>query len=107
MIRSLKNKKKIETIFEKGFTIKEKGLLLKAYNFKDGEIKFGVSVSKKLFPSAVKRSLIKRRLREQIKSSGLLDCFSRGFSFFVVYGAKAVLSSKEIKSGLKGLVKKI
>ena len=107
MIRSLKNKKKIETIFEKGFTIKEKGLLLKAYNFKDGKIKFGVSVSKKLFPSAVKRNLIKRRLREQIKSSGLLGSFSKGFSFFVVYGAKDVLSSKEIKSGLEGLVKKI
>ena len=36
----LKNKKKIETIFKKGGLVKGKGLLLKAYDFKDGEIKF-------------------------------------------------------------------
>ena len=35
----LKNKKKIETIFEKGFTIKGDGLLFKGYDFKDDEIK--------------------------------------------------------------------
>ena len=63
----LKNKKKIETIFEKGFIIKADGLLFKGYNFKDDEIKYGVSVSKKLFPLAVDRNLIKRRLKEQAK----------------------------------------
>ena len=63
MASRLKNKKKIETIFEHGKTIKEKGLLLKFYEFKDGEVEFGVSVSKKLFSSAVKRNLIKRRIR--------------------------------------------
>ena len=33
----LKNKKKIETIFEKGFTKKADGLLFKGYDFKDDE----------------------------------------------------------------------
>jgi len=33
MSNFLKNKKKIETIFEHGKTIKEKGLLLKFYEF--------------------------------------------------------------------------
>ena len=64
----LKNKKKIETIFEKGFTIKAYGLLFKGYDFKDDEIKYGVSVSKKLFPLAVDRNLIQRRLKEQAKN---------------------------------------
>tara|TARA_B100000929_G_C15423861_1_gene392317 strand:+ start:650 stop:973 length:324 start_codon:yes stop_codon:yes gene_type:complete len=107
MIRSLKSKEKIKTVFEKGSTIKEKTLLLKTYNFKDDEIKFGVSVSKKLFPSAVERNLIKRRLREQIGSSGFLKNFSKGTSFFIVYSAKSILSSREINDGLEGLAKKI
>ena len=68
----LKNKKKIETIFEKGFIIKVDGLLFKGYDFKDDEIKYGVSVSKKLFPLAVDRNLIKRRLKEQAKNLSLI-----------------------------------
>ena len=106
MIRSLKSKEKIKTLFEKGSTIKAKGLLLKTHPFKDGEVKFGVSVSKKLFSSAVERNLIKRRLREQILSSGFLKNFSKGTSFFVVYGSKSVFCSKEINDGLKELTKK-
>ena len=53
MLKPLKSKKKIETIFEKGFVIKEGGLMLKAYDFKDSENSFGVSVPKKIFASAV------------------------------------------------------
>ena len=67
MKSALKNKKKIETIFDKGFVVKAKGLLLKGYDFNDDETKFGVSVSKKSFPAAVKRNLIKRRVRHQAK----------------------------------------
>ena len=107
MSSSLKNKKKIETIFEKGSLIKGKGLLLKAYDFKDDETKFGVSVSKRLFSSAVKRNLIKRRLKEQVKSLEVLDSFSRGVSFFVIYTSKEILSSNHIKNILQDLVKKI
>ncbi len=107
MSSSLKNKKKIETIFEKGSLIKGKGLLLKAYDFKDDEIKFAVSVSKRLFSSAVKRNLIKRRLKEQVKSLEVLDSFSRGVSFFVIYTSKEILSSNHIKNILQDLVKKI
>ena len=54
MIYSLKSKKKIDLIFEKGVSIKSKCLQIKFYNFKDSEIKFGVSVPKRLFSSAVK-----------------------------------------------------
>ena len=72
MKSALKNKKKIETIFDKGFVVKAKGLLLKGYDFNDDETKFGVSVSKKSFPAAVKRNLIKRRVRHQVKDLGFL-----------------------------------
>jgi len=54
MAQHLKNKNKIDLIFKKGSTIKGRGLLLKTYDFEDNLVEFGVSVSKKLYPSAVK-----------------------------------------------------
>ena len=69
MLRTLKGDKKIETLFNSGKVVKVKGLLIRYYNFNDNEVCFGVSVPKKLFPSAVKRNLIKRRLRVQTKKA--------------------------------------
>ena len=103
----LKNKKKIETIFEKGFIIKVDGLLFKGYDFKDDEIKYGVSVSKKLFPLAVDRNLIKRRLKEQVKNVKLTGFVSKGVSFFLIYTSKQVLHSNEIKRSVEGLSQKL
>ena len=107
MKSALKNKKKIETIFDKGFVIKAKGLLLKGYDFNDDETKFGVSVSKKTFPTAVKRNLVKRRVRHQVKDLDFLSLISKGVSFFLVYTSKEVLSSKEIKKSLEGVAQKL
>ena len=106
MICSLKSKKKIDLIFEKGVSVKFKHLQIKSYDFKDSEIKFGVSVPKKLFPSAVKRNLIKRRLREQVKKSGFLKAVKPGVSFFIIYHFKNILPSIEIKQNLEALIQK-
>ena len=103
----LKNKKKIETIFEKGFTIKAGGLLFKGYDFKDDEIKYGVSVSKKLFPLAVDRNLIKRRVKEQAKRVKLAEFIAKGVSFFLIYNSKQVLNSNELKRSIEGLCQKL
>ena len=103
----LKNKKKIETIFEKGFTIKADGLLFKGYDFKDDEIKYGVSVSKKLFPLAVDRNLIKRRVKEQAKSVKLAEFIAKGVSFFLIYTSKQILNSNEIKRRIEVLSEKL
>ena len=103
----LKNKKKIETIFEKGFTIKADGLLFKGYDFKDDEIKYGVSVSKKLFPLAVDRNLIKRRVKEQAKSVKLAEFIAKGVSFFLIYTSKQILNSNEIKKRIESLSQKL
>jgi len=105
MAQHLKNKNKIDLIFEKGSTIKGNGLLIKTYDFEDGLVEFGVSVSKKLYPSAVKRNLIKRRVREQVKSLGFTDSVSKGLSFFIIYTSKEILSSKEIKKSIVNIKK--
>ena len=107
MAQYLKNKNKIDLIFEKGSTVKGRGLLMKTYDFKDGFVEFGVSVSKKLYPSAVKRNLIKRRIREQVKGLGLIASVSKGLSFFIIYTSKEILSSSEIKKNLKALLEKL
>ena len=107
MICSLKSKKKIDLIFEKGVSVKFKHLEIKSYDFKDSEIKFGVSVPKKLFPSSVKRNLLKRRLREQVKNSGFLNAVRPGVSFFVIYISKNILPSTEIKQELEVLAQKL
>ena len=107
MIHSLKNKKKIDLIFEKGSVIKGNGVFLKYYDFEDGLVQYGVSVSKKIFSSAVKRNLIKRRVREQIKVLNLVSLISKGVSFFLIYTSKEVLSSKEIKKSLEAIAKRI
>lgn len=107
MICSLKSKKKIDLIFEKGFSVKSKHLQIKSYDFKDTEIRFGVSVPKKIFPSSVKRNLLKRRLREQVKRSGFLNAVRPGFSFFIIYHSKNILLSTEIKQELEVLAQKL
>ena len=106
MAKYLKNKNKIDLIFEKGSPIKGNGLLLKTYNFEDGLVEFGVSVSKKLYPSAVKRNLIKRRIREQVNGLGFVDLMSKGVSFFMIYTSREILSSKEIRKRVEDLIQK-
>ena len=107
MIKRLKSRKKIETLFQKGYIIKESGLFFKGYDFNSGETRFGVSVSKKNFASAVTRNLIKRRIREQIMSSGLLLAIPKGVSFFVIYSSPEIISSKKIQEKLQAIAKKI
>ena len=107
MICSLKSKKKIDLIFEKGKSVKSKHIQVKYYDFKDSEIKFGVSVPKKLFSSAVKRNLIKRRVREQVKALNFTSLISKGVSFFLIYTSKDILSSKEIKKSLEDVAQKL
>ena len=107
MISSLKSEKKIELLFNEGSSIKKDGLLLKFYFFNDGLVKYGVSVPKKKFNSAVKRNLIKRKIRESVRGS---DCFAVlpvGVSFFIIYNYTSVLESKKICVLVDSLLKKL
>ena len=107
MLKPLKSKKKIETIYEKGFIIKEGSLILKAYDFKDSENSFGVSVPKKIFASAVNRNRIKRLLREGVKIASKSVDLSPGTSFFLIYTNSKILPSEEIFSKINRLLNKL
>ena len=107
MISSLKSEKKIELLFNKGSLIKKDGLLLRFYFFNDGVVKYGVSVPKKRFKSAVKRNLIKRKIRESVRGSNSFSLLPVGVSFFIIYNYNSVLESKKVSVLVDSLLKKL
>ena len=107
MLKPLKSKKKIETLFEKGFIIKEDGLILKAYDFKDSESSFGISVPKKIFASAVNRNKIKRLLREGVRMASKSVDLTPGTSFFLIYTNSKILPSEKMFSKINRLLNKL
>lgn len=107
MLRTLKGDKKIETLFEKGFLLKETNFLLKGYDFGEDESFFGVSVSKRLFKSAVDRNRIKRQLRSVVRKSPLVADIKKGVSFFIIYNTPKALGFAEIEEKVSLLIKKL
>ena len=102
-IKPIKDKKKITTLFEKGKVINGKNISIRVYSFEDKEPGYVISVPKKNFPLAVKRNLIKRRLRVALKKCPINIGLG---SFFLIYSSKRVASSSEILNELTGLLKK-
>ena len=107
MLRTLKGDKKIETLFEKGFVLKEKNILLKGYDFGEEESFFGVSVSKRFFKSAVDRNRIKRKLRSVVRKSPATANIKKGFSFFIIYNTPKTLGFDDIEVKVALLLKRL
>tara|TARA_B100001248_G_C27233427_1_gene385907 strand:+ start:10 stop:342 length:333 start_codon:yes stop_codon:yes gene_type:complete len=99
-LRPIKDKKKIDVIFEKGTLLRGNKISIKFYNFNDNSASYGLAVPKKNIPLANKRNLIKRRLRAIVSKSSFPK-LSVGVSFFILYNSKMVLTSSEIESALK------
>jgi len=106
MLQALKSDNKIETIFEKGFFIKEGDFLLKAYDFNDDETLFGVSVSKRFFKSAVTRNKLKRRMRESVRKNPRINDIKKGASFFLIYNTSKEHSFQIINQKVCSLIDK-
>ena len=96
----IKDKKKITTLFEKGRIINGENISVRLYSFEGEKSGYVISVPKKNFPLAVKRNLIKRRLRV-VLSKRLLSGFGDGVSFFIIYTSKKILTSLEIGNDFK------
>ena len=107
MIKPLKSEKKIDKIFEDGFVLKQGALYLRGYDFKDDEKLFGVSVPKKNFKLAVKRNLLKRRLRESIKKNKSVEKIKNGVSFFLLYNSSKEISFKKLEAKTSLLIEKL
>ena len=107
MLQTLKSDNKIETVFEKGFLVKEGDFFLKAYDFNDDETLFGVSVSKRFFKSAVIRNKLKRRMRESVRKNPRINEIKKGASFFIIYNTSKEHSYKAIDEKICNLVDKL
>ena len=104
MLVPLKNKKKIELIFDKGKTIKKGSILLKFYDFSDNENEYAVSVPKRHIKSAVSRNKIKRQLREIINKQ---DLIRKGISFFIIYNSSEISDFIKLKGLTMSLLNKL
>ena len=107
MLRTLKGDKKIETLFERGFVLKEKNILLKGYDFGEEESFFGISVSKRFFKSAVDRNRIKRKLRSVVRKSSATANIRKGVSFFIIYNTPKTLGFDDIEIKVALLLKRL
>ena len=102
---SLKSKKEIELLFKAGSSCSV-GFLRTIYLSGDSALKIGISVPKKLVPLAVKRNLIKRRVKEQIKNMPNAVLENKKGSLFVLFQGKKEVSSKDIYECLNSLFSK-
>ena len=102
---SLKSKKEIELLFKSGSSCSV-GFLRTIYLSGDSALKIGVSVPKKLVPLAVKRNLIKRRVKEQIKNMPNAVLENKKGTLFVLFQGKKEVSSKDIYECLSSLFSK-
>lgn len=103
----LKNKEDISLVFKKGLSFSSGPLRIFFLSEPSGSsLKVGFSVPKKLIPLAVKRNLIKRRLKEQFRllpESFFVNSFGK---MFVVYTKNSVCESDVISSFLKKALSK-
>ena len=104
MLAPLKNKKKIDIIFDKGEIIKKAPILLKFYDFNDTENGYAVSVPKKHFKSAVSRNKIKRQLREIINKQAAIK---NGIGFFIIYNSPEKTQFSKLKVITESLLDKL
>ena len=102
---SLKSKKEIEFLFKSGSSCSV-GFLRTIYLSGNSALKIGVSVPKKLVPLAVKRNLIKRRVKEQIKNMPNAVLENKKGTLFVLFQGKKEVSSKDIYECLNSLFSK-
>ena len=84
-----------------------KSLFIKGYDFGEEDSFFGVSVSKKLFKSAVDRNKIKRQLRGVVRRSCKINKVKKGVSFFIVYNTEKRLEFSEINKQIGVLVSRL
>jgi len=111
----LNSKKKIDLLFKNGIS-KRDGCINMVYLINDNEPESSVqvmfSVSKKLFPRAVDRNLLKRRMREvyRLNKKEIMEAFGKAKKQLVVaflFIGKTEESYSTIEGYIKHLLSKI
>ena len=106
-LRPIKDKKKIEKIFELGSFFKYGSVAVKFYDFNNSTREYGVSVPKKTFPLAVTRNRIKRQVRSCIDDLSKKFSIKNGRSFFIIINHQKTPLYDEIYTGLSSVFEKL
>ena len=107
-LKPIKDKKKIDAIFNKGVFIGGQRLSIKFLKFNSEGGFYGISVSKKLFPLAVTRNLIKRRIRSELRNLDLTKIVSSNVSFFLIFSNNGEIpKSTDLIADIESLLKKV
>ncbi len=86
------NKGVIEKLFKNGDLYKTKHLIFKFEKQKDGPSKFAISVSKKIYKSAVKRNKLRRQIYDAIR----LNLPTSKDSLFALIIARNTISDQKL-----------
>jgi len=108
----LKSRKTIQTLFEQNISIKNypfKLVWLSEPNSEIFTLKMGVSVSKRLFKSAVKRNQIKRKMRECLRLNKSIIQEKLGdekiiLSFMILYLSSELVPYEDFDAKIKQLL---
>ena len=106
-LKPIKDKKKIEKIFELGSFVKCGSVAVKFYDFNSSPSEYGVSVPKKNFPLAVTRNKIKRRVRNCVDDLSKKSSIKNGRSFFVIINYQKIPLYNEICTDLSSVFEKL
>ena len=106
-LKPIKDKKKIEKIFELGSFVKHESVVVKFYDFNNSPSEYGVSVPKKYFPLAVTRNKIKRRVRNCVDDLSKKSSIKNGRSFFVIINHQKIPLYDEIYTDLSSVFEKL
>ncbi len=107
----LKSRKSIESLFSSGRSLKKFPLILiyePTIAKEEGVIRFAVSVPKKRFKSAVRRNLLKRRIREAYRlNKHLINTPDKDLNIMFVYYSDNVAEYDVISKSILHLIGKI
>jgi len=108
----LKSRKTIQTLFDQNSSIKSypfKLVWINEPNIEKFTLKMGVSVSKKIFKTAVKRNRIKRKMRECLRLNksiiqNKIVYKKMNLSFMILYIGSDIVTYNEFDSKIKQLL---
>ena len=106
-LKPIKDKKKIEKIFELGSFVKYGSVAVKFYDFNNSPNEYGVSVPKKNFSLAVTRNRIKRQIRSCVDDLSKKSSIKNGRSFFVIINHQKIPLYDEIYTDLSSVFEKL
>ena len=106
-LKPIKDKKKIEKIFELGSFFNYGSVAVKFYDFNNYPSEYGVSVPKKNFPLAVTRNKIKRQIRSCVDDLSKKSSIKNGRSFFVIINHQKIPCYDEIYTDLSSVFEKL